>query len=123
MAIVKLAEVASKLFKTFTAKEEENSSSWLYVLHEPWHKEISRSGLAVIPITPGQLWGICAFARLVSHRRRHLCDSGIGSLPTFVSHGLEKFVQVQFTSIYPWFYAFRPFFVILRSIKMESEQL
>lgn len=108
IAIVKLAEVASKLSKTCTAEEEENSSSWLYHgLHKPWRKEISRSGLAVTvsvnsaaPITPGQLWGICAFGRLVSHRRRHLCDSGTGSLPTFVSQGLEKFVQVQFTGIY-----------------------
>lgn len=50
MAIVKLAEVASKLSKTCTAEEEENSrsSSWLYVLHKPWRKEISRSGLAVM---------------------------------------------------------------------------
>ena len=47
MAIVKLAEVASKLSKTCTAKDEENSSSWLYVLHKPWHKEISRSGRSV----------------------------------------------------------------------------
>lgn len=48
MAIVKLAEVASKLSKTCTAEEVEISSSWLYVLHKPWRKEISRGGLAVM---------------------------------------------------------------------------
>ena len=102
MAIVKLAEVASKLSKTCTAEEVEISSSWLYVLHKPWRKEISRSDLAVMyqSIQLRTTVGHLRFARLVSHRRRHLCDSGTGSLPTYVSQGLEKFVQVQFSGIY-----------------------
>lgn len=77
MAIVKLAEVASKLSKTCTAEEVEISSSWLYVLHKPWRKEISRSGLAVmyqsIQLRPSPPDNCGAFAHL-----RALSVTGVG---------------------------------------------
>ena len=77
MAIVKLAEVASKLSKTCTAEEVEISSSWLYVLHKPWRKEISRSCLAVmyqsIQLRPSPPDNCGAFAHL-----RALSVTGVG---------------------------------------------
>ena len=113
MAIVKLAEVASKLSKTCTAEEEENSSSWLYVLHKPWHKEISRSGLTVmyqsIQLRPSPPNNCGAFAHLRALSVGICVTRGSGLCqPSFLTEwkNLRRFSLLVFIHVFMHFVLF-----------------